>query len=166
MTKEHFSIDLAGVHADHMPACDDFGGPDRLERQADTVRDVHHAAEGEDPKDDRGIEQCRRRRRDRAIAAADDARFVAFVDAASRELGRARRSRACPDPLQAEPGVAQDGLAAFEIAGSRGASTRRRIGNEHRARMRALFSHALFRCRSSLCDDGSCEWPRAELAWR
>src|SRR5437867_5642235 len=92
--EEDLSADLRGIGPRHATARDDLRSLDGPERETETVRDIHHASERQDPEDDRAVQQPRGCEGDRPISAGDDARLVALFDRTSREIGRGRRLRA------------------------------------------------------------------------
>ena len=139
--EEDLPMHLRGIRPRHASPRDDLRGLDRLQRETETVRDIHDAPERQDPEDDRAVQKRGGRERDGPVAAGDDARLVAMLDRAAREIVRARRLRACLHPIQDEAGALEDGLAAFEIAGFRVTVTGGRIGDQQRANTRTLVGH-------------------------
>src|SRR5216117_693035 len=115
--EEDLSADLRGIGPRHATARDDLRSLDGPERETETVRDIHHASERQDPEDDRAVQQPRGCEGDRPISAGDDARLVALFDRTSREIRRGRRLRAGLHAVQDEAGVLEDVLALFEIPG-------------------------------------------------
>src|SRR6266511_851320 len=70
--EEHVAVDLADVRAAHVAARDDARRLERIQRDPETLRDVHEAAEGEDPDGDIRIDDLARDGLQRPVAARDD----------------------------------------------------------------------------------------------
>src|SRR2546426_5368491 len=118
------SSDIADVDLPHPLTRDDPRRLQRLQRYWDRVRDVHHAAEGQDAEDDACVHQRRGRRGDRPIAAGNDRGVVSLTYGGGRELRGCRMRNAGLHERQLKSRVLESGADLVRHLGERnGAGT-------------------------------------------
>ena len=123
----------AGIGVMDLAFRDDARGFTRHERDAETVRDVHVAAERQDPEHDLGADERSGDRLHRAIAAGDDARVVSLGHRALREITRGPLHDIGLDAVEGEAGIAEVRDDGLEVIRSRGAVTGRGIHDQESA---------------------------------